>query len=146
MRIGHVHLKIRNMQKSLDFYQKYLGMKVTENLGDAMVFMTSGETHHELALQEVGSTAATPKRHDVGLYHVAFEVPDKKTFIETYQKLKAGGFAAYPVDHRISWALYFNDPDGNGLEVYWDTRGTQHGADVWEGRDRPLPEELLNEA
>ena len=144
MKIGHVHLKIRDLQESVDFYQKYLGMKVTEQISRTFVFMTAGEMHHELALQEVGRTAVSPRRHDVGLYHVAFEVPDQKAFNETYQKLKEGGVNVYPVDHRISWALYFSDPDGNGIEVYWDTRDTEHGTDIWEGVDRPLPESRLN--
>lgn len=144
MRIGHVHLKIRDMKESVAFYEKYLDMKITENLSNSFVFMSAGEMHHELALQEVGETATLPGRHDVGLYHVAFEVPDKEALVEVYKKLKQGEVAVYPVDHRISWAIYFNDPDGNGLEVYWDTRGTQHGVDRWQGRDRPLTEELLN--
>lgn len=144
MRIGHVHLKIRDLQKSVNFYRDYLALQVTEQLGEHFVFMSAGEMHHELALQEVGKDAATPQRYDVGMYHVAFEVPDRKSFVETYHKLKKGGVAVYPVDHRISWALYFSDPDNNGLEVYWDTRETEHGTDLWEGVDRPLPEAQLN--
>ena len=143
MRIGHVHLKIRDMKKSVAFYKKYLDLKITENLNNSFVFMSSGEMHHELALQEVGKSAALPGRYDVGLYHVAFEVPDKKTLIETYQKIKKDGIEVYPVDHRISWALYFNDPDGNGIEVYCDTRGMQHGVESWEGKDRLLTEDML---
>ena len=144
MHIAHVHLKIRDMDSSVAFYEHFLDMKITENLDNSFVFMSAGEMHHELALQEVGETAKLPGRHDVGLYHVAFEVPDKEALVKVYKKLKKGGIAVYPVDHRISWAIYFSDPDGNGLEVYWDTRGTQHGVDRWEGRDRPLTEALLN--
>lgn len=143
MRIGHVHLKIRDMKQSIIFYQNYLGMKITENLNDSFVFMSAGEMHHELALQEVGKSAALPGRHDVGLYHVAFEVPNKQALIETYQKIKQGGIDVYPVDHRISWALYFNDPDRNGIEVYWDTRDMQSGVEKWEGKDRLLTDEML---
>ena len=144
MKIGHVHLKIRNLDKSVVFYQRYLDMKITEQIADTFVFMSAGEMHHELALQEVGSNAATPKRHDVGLYHMAFDVPDKQALIETYKKLQRDGVTVYPVDHRISWALYFSDPDGNGIEVYWDTRGTEHGVKIWEGIDRPLTESRLH--
>lgn len=143
MRIGHVHLKIRDMKKSVAFYKNYLDMKITENLNNSFVFMSAGEMHHELALQEVGKSASLPDRYDVGLFHVAFEAPDKKTLIETYQKNKQGGVEVYPVDHRISWALYFNDPDGNGIEIYWDTRDMLHGVESWEGKDRPLAEEML---
>ena len=144
MRIGHVHLKIRDIKKSVDFYKNYLDMEVTENLNNSFVFMSAGDMHHELALQEVGNNAVLPGRHDVGLYHVAFEVPNKQALIETYQKIKQGGIKVYPVDHRISWALYFNDPDGNGIEVYWDTRDKQNGVDKWEGKDRLLTDEMLN--
>ncbi len=67
-----------------------------------------------------------------------------KALAETYKKLRKDGLTVYPVDHRISWALYFNDPDGNGIEVYWDTRDTEHGVYIWEGIDRPLTENLFN--
>lgn len=138
MKIGHVHLKIRNLNKSIAFYQKYLDMKVSEQVGKTFAFLSAGRMHHELALQEVDGHAGTPKRHDIGLYHVAFEVSDKKSLIETHRKLQKDSLAVYPVDHRISWALYFSDPDGNGIEVYWDTRDTEHGVEIWEGIDRPL--------
>ncbi len=144
MKIGHVHLKIRNLQKSISFYREFLGMEITEQLADSFAFMSAGKMHHELALQQVGEAAVKPGRNQVGLYHVAFEVPDRSTFVETYKKLKNGGVNVYPVDHRISWALYFSDPDGNGLEVYWDTRNTAHGVEVWKGLDRPLDETQLN--
>ena len=143
MKIGHVHLKIRDMKRSVDFYRQYLGMEITEQLGDAMVFMSAGTMYHELALQAVGPDAPLPRRHDVGLYHIAFEVPDKQSFVEAFQTLKDGGINTYPVDHRISWALYFSDPDGNGIEIYWDTRGTAYGTTRWNGVDQPLPEEKL---
>ncbi len=143
MKIGHVHLKIRNLEQSVAFYQKYLGLKLTERLGDALAFLSAGEMHHELALQAVGNGATAPRRQDVGLYHVAFEVPDQGSLTTVYQRLKAAGVAVYPVDHRISWALYFSDPDGNGIEVYWDTRGTKQGVDIWQGIDRPLTAEQL---
>lgn len=144
MKIGHVHLKIRNLKNSIDFYHRYLDMEIAEQLAESFVFMTAGRMHHELALQEVGNQARSPGPHDVGLYHVAFEVPDKQALITTYQKLTQGGVPVYPTDHRISWALYFSDPDGNGIEVYWDTRGTEHGVDIWDGIDRPLEEHQLN--
>lgn len=143
MKIGHVHLKIRNLEQSIAFYLRYLGLQITERLGDAMVFLSAGEMHHDLALQAIGKEAAAPRRQDVGLYHVAFEVPDQQALQQVYQRLKADGVAVYPVDHRISWALYFSDPDGNGIEVYWDTRGTEQGMDIWGGIDRPLGAQQL---
>lgn len=144
MKIGHVHLKVRHLQTSVDFYRKHLDMEITEQLNDTFAFLSAGAMHHDLALQEVGRQAALPKRQDVGLYHVAFEVPDKSVLAETFRKLRQDGVPVYPVDHRISWALYFSDPDGNGIEVYWDTRDTPHGVIAWEGVDRPLTEAQLN--
>jgi len=138
MKIGHVHLKVRDLQRSIGFYRKYLGLQVTEQLADSFVFMSAGIMHHELALQAVGPHAATPARHDVGLYHVAFEVPDRRSLAEIYSRLQIAGVKVSPVDHGISWAIYFNDPDGLGVEVYWDTRQTRHGMQRWEGIDRPL--------
>jgi catechol 2,3-dioxygenase len=144
MKIGHVHLKIRDMQRSVEFYQHYLDMDITEKLEDRYVFMSAGTMHHELALQAVGWQADSPERHGVGLYHVAFEVPDKSALSATYRKLKKAGVMACPVDHGISWAIYFNDPDGNGIEVYWDTRNAVHGSKVWQGTSRPLSEAQLS--
>lgn len=144
MKIGHVHLKIRDLQRSVNFYRRYLGLEVTEQLGEDFVFMSAGKMHHELALQQVGKQAHLPSRYDVGLYHVAFEVPDREALAEICRKLQRDGLRVSPVDHRISWALYFSDPDGNGLEVYWDTRRTGHGAAIWEGIDRPLKTSQLN--
>ncbi|MGK2907344.1 MAG: VOC family protein [Desulfuromonadales bacterium] len=144
MKIGHVHLKIRNLQRSIDFYQRYLDMQITEKLADSFVFMSAGQMHHELALQEVGEQAVSPQPHGVGLYHVAFEVPDHASLTAAYRKLKQGGVVTYPVDHGISWAVYFNDPDGNGVEVYWDTRRTEHGAEAWGGQNRLLSEAQLS--
>jgi catechol 2,3-dioxygenase len=147
MKVGHVHLKIRNLIKSIDFYQKYLGMEITEQLEGSFAFMSAGEMHHELALQEVGEHATAPQRHQVGLYHVAFEVPSRESLSEIYQKLSNAGIEVYPTDHRISWALYFSDPDGNGIEVYWDTRNTEHGVKIWQGVDRHLtPAQLADKS
>jgi catechol 2,3-dioxygenase len=143
MKIGHVHLKVRNLQRSIEFFQRYLDVTVTEKLADTFVFLSGDDLHHQLALQEVGMQAKTPPSQDVGLYHVAFEVPDRQSLAATYRKLREGGVKAHPVDHRISWAIYFSDPDGNGVEVYWDTRKTAHGAELWHGMDRPLSEQQL---
>lgn len=146
MKIGHVNLKIRDLHRSLHFYQTYLGLEVTEQLGDGMAFLSGSSRHHEIALQQLGAAASAsePGVHDIGLNHVAFEVPDRDTFITIYDKLRDDGIAVHPIDHRISWALYFSDPDGNGIEVYWDTRNEENGAEFWEGKDRFLDHDRLN--
>ena len=75
-----------------------------------------------------------------GATHRLTSAPDRPAFAAAYRKLASDGVPVHPVNHRISWALYFNDPDGNGIEIYWDIRKTAAGTEVWEGIDRPLRE------
>src|SRR5690349_11407037 len=77
-KIGHAHLKVRDLQRSIDFYTRFLGLNVTEVVGNHYAFLTAGTYHHEIALQNVGSGAPQPPSRGTGLYHVAFEVPDKR--------------------------------------------------------------------
>jgi len=140
MKIGHAHLKVRDLETSVDFYTRFLGLRVTEIISGQYAFLTDGVLHHDLALQAVGADAPMPHAHGVGLYPVAFEVPDKAAFAQAYQELVAAGVAVHPVDHTsISWALYFDDPDGNGLEIYLDTRSESEAGTLWLGVNRPLP-------
>ncbi|MDT8444286.1 MAG: VOC family protein [Desulfuromonadales bacterium] len=138
MKLGHIHLKVRDLQRSIEFYRRHLGLQVTEQVGEALAFLSAGSMHHELALREVGPQATAPRRGDVGLYHVAFEVTDRQELGRIYRGLRREGIPVHAVDHRISWALYCADPDGNGLEVYWDIRRTAHGVEHWQGIERPL--------
>lgn len=143
-KIGHVHIKVRDVNRAVEFYSQFLGLKVRERIGDRFIFMSGSNIHHELALQAVGSGAGSPDRYDIGLFHVAFEVPDKQALAGCYKNLLESGLPVTLVDHRISWAIYFSDPDGNGLELYCDTRSDEDGANLWEGRDRSLaPDRLL---
>jgi catechol 2,3-dioxygenase len=142
-KIGHAHLKVRDLQRSVDFYTRFLGLHVTEQVDNAYVFLTGGAFHHEIALQNVGSNAPHPPAHSTGLYHVAFEVPDKRSFAAAYRTLTSAGIPVATVDHYISWAMYFDDPDGNGLEIYWDTRDEPGGRQLWRGENAPLPEETI---
>lgn len=141
--IGHAHLKVRNLERAIDFYTRYLHMHVTERVGNSYVFLTGGPFHHEIALQYVGPDAPQPPAHSTGLYHIAFEVPDKRSFAAAYQALKQGGIEVAPVDHYISWAMYFDDPDGNGLEIYWDTRNEPHGRQLWHGDNALLDDAAI---
>lgn len=142
MKIGHAHLKVRNLERSTQFYQEVFGLKIRERIGH-FVFMSGTDMHHEIALQEVGGDARLPGRFDVGLFHVAFEVPDKRSLADRYRFLIERGIRAVAVDHRISWAIYFSDPDGNGLEIYCDTRKEADGAEDWTEGDRLLTEEMV---
>ncbi len=99
--------------------------------------------YHEIALQDVGPNAPHPLANATGLYHVAFEVPDKRSFAQAYQALTSAGIPVASVDHYISWAMYFDDPDGNGLEIYWDTRNQLGGRQLWRGENAPLADETI---
>lgn len=141
--IGHVHLKVRDLSRAIDFYTRYFNLTITEQFGDQMVFLSGGDLHHEVALQARGPHAPAPRPDGVGLYHVAFEVPDKAAFAQAYALLREDGIPVGPVDHIISWAMYFNDPDGNGLEIYVDTRRDTDGAPAWQGSNRPLTDAMI---
>jgi catechol 2,3-dioxygenase len=127
--VGHVHLKVRELDPALDFYTAVLGLDVTERQG-RYAFLSWGQRHHDVALQAVGAGADGPGR-GVGLYHAAFEVDSREALASIHGRLQERGVRVSPVDHGISKALYFSDPDGNGLEVYLDTRESDDEA--WEG-------------
>lgn len=142
-KIGHAHLKVRDLERSIDFYTRYLGLHETERVDNFYAFLTTGPLHHEIALQQVGPDAPQPPAHGTGLYHVAFEVPDRRSFVEAYRTLKDAGIRVATVDHFISWAMYFDDPDGNGLEIYCDSRHLPGGRPLWRGENAPLPGETI---
>jgi catechol 2,3-dioxygenase len=138
--VGHVHLKVRDLDRALDFYRGALGLDVTERAG-SYAFLSWGGKHHDVALQEVGAGAPGPGS-GVGLYHAAFEVLDRDALRATYERLRERGVRVSPVDHRISLAIYFDDPDGNGLEVYLDTRDENDRLE-WDGENRRFDPEAL---
>jgi catechol 2,3-dioxygenase len=142
-RIGHVHLKVRDLKKAIEFYTQFLQMRVTERVGEQFVFLSGGPHHHEVALQSVGSDAPPAPRRSPGLFHVAFEVPDKRSFAVAYRALVDAGVSVYPVDYGISWAMYFKDPDGNGVEIYVDTRQDPQGRELWGGETVVLDRDTI---
>ena len=84
-KIGHAHLKVRDLDRSIEFYTHFFDLKLVERVGDQYAFLTGGEFHHEIALQNVGPGAPQPQPHGTGLYHVAFEVPDRRSFALAYR-------------------------------------------------------------
>lgn len=118
--VGHVHLKVRDVDRSVDFYEDVLALSVSER-HDRFAFLSWGSQHHDVALQAVDENADGPDP-GVGLYHAAFEVGDATALRTIFENLQQRGVDVSPVDHGISRAMYFDDPDGNGLEVYEDTR------------------------
>lgn len=142
-KLGHAHLKVRNLERSQAFYQRFFKLDVIERIGNQYVFLSGSDVHHEIALQQVGDQAPSAPRYGVGLYHIAFEVPDRRSFALAYQALNEAHISVAAVDHLISWALYFDDPDGNGLEIYWDTRDTEVGQRTWQGQNMRLSDEKI---
>jgi catechol 2,3-dioxygenase len=130
--LGHVHLKVRDIDRAVDFYTDVFGLAVTERVG-RYAFCSFGEHHHDVALQGVGDEApeAGP---GVGLYHAAFEIEGTEELRAVYETLRDRGVDVSPVDHGISKALYFDDPSGNGLEAYVDTR--ESADEEWKGTNR----------
>jgi catechol 2,3-dioxygenase len=131
--VGHVHLKVRDLDRSVDFYQSMLELDVTER-NEPFAFLTFGARHHDVALQGVGEEAAPPGG-GVGLYHTAFEVESESALAAVYDRLVDRDVPVSPVDHCISKALYFDDPDGNGVEVSLDTRAEREQYE-WDGVNR----------
>lgn len=138
MRIGHAHLKVRDLERAIGFYTRCLGLKITERVGMQYAFLSGTARHHELALQAVHRDAPAPRPSGTGLYHVAFEVETDQELADAYQRLISAGVRVTAVDYGISHALSFSDPDDNGLEIYRDTRRDPEGTALWNGVRRPL--------
>lgn len=136
--IGHVHLKVRDASRAAAFYTRILGLRETERIGQHFVFLAGNGSHHELALQSLGSAAAGPDDRRVGLYHSAWEVADAAALLRVLDLLDRDGVEHSDVDHGISWAIYFADPDGNGVEVYLDRRHATGGSILWNGTSKRL--------
>lgn len=120
--IGHVHLKVADLDRALHFYRDLLGFQVTTLYGDQAAFLSAGGYHHHIGLNTWHSKDAPPaSRNGVGLYHTAIRYPDRKDLARILDRLRKAG---YPLtgasDHGVSEALYLNDPDNNGVELYWD--------------------------
>lgn len=137
MHLGHAHLKVRNLDRSLAFYRDIVGLRVTERLGDDFVFLAFGEAHHDLALQALGDYAPPPPSHATGLFHLAFAVESDDALRDVVARLKAAGRPATGADYGISKAVYTRDPDGHGVEFYRDTRA-ETGRTLWRGDTRDL--------
>lgn len=142
-RLGHVHLKVTDTDRAVDFYTSVLELSVRER-HDRFVFLTYGDHHHDVALQEIDADVPGTGGA-VGLYHAAFEIDSPGALAAVHRRLRDDGVEVTAVDHGISKALYFDDPDGNGLEVYLDTRD-ERGRTKWTGQNEPFdPAQLVDD-
>ena len=120
--IGHVHLKVSDIETSLQFYRDLLGFEVTQKYGDQAVFLSAGGYHHHIGLNTWHSkgAGAAPVRA-AGLYHLAILYPTRKDLAIAVQRLVDAAYTLTGAsDHGVSQAIYLNDPDQNGVELYWD--------------------------
>lgn len=122
VRIGHVHLKVANLERALNFYCGILGFNLTQRFAEGAAFISAGDYHHHIGLNTWESLgAAPPPRRATGLYHLAILYPTRGELADALRRLQR---AQIPLDgasdHGVSEALYLRDPDENGVELYWD--------------------------
>jgi catechol 2,3-dioxygenase len=120
--IGHVHLKVSDLERGIAFYRDVLGFELMQQLGDEAAFLSAGGYHHHIALNTWESKGGPPAPPGTtGLYHVAIRYPDRKTLAQAVKSvLDAGIRLSGASDHGVSEAIYLRDPDDNGVELYRD--------------------------
>jgi len=122
VRIGHVHLKVADLERAMGFYRDVLGFELTQRFGSQAAFLSAGGYHHHIGLNTWESAGGSPPPPGTtGLYHVAILYPTRVLLADALRRLLAAGIELDgAADHGVSEALYLRDPDGNGVELYWD--------------------------
>lgn len=120
--IGHVHLKVADLERAIGFYRDVLGFELIQRMGHQAAFLSAGGYHHHIGLNTWESAGgASPPRGSTGLYHLAILFPTRLDLSRALRRLVENGVTLQGAsDHGVSQALYLDDPDGNGLELYWD--------------------------
>ena len=122
VRIGHVHLKVADLDRALAFYQGVLGFQLTQKYGNSAAFIAAGDYHHHIGLNVWESKGGSPPpKGSTGLYHTAILYPTRASLADALRRVLAAGYELDGAsDHGVSEALYLRDPDQNGVELYWD--------------------------
>lgn len=122
VRIGHVHLKVADLDRALNFYRDVLGFEVTQRYGSQAAFLSAGGYHHHIGLNTWESAGGSPPPSgSTGLYHVAIAYPTRAELADAVRRVIDAGISLEGAsDHGVSEAIYLRDPDGNGVELYWD--------------------------
>src|SRR5580765_5046181 len=122
VRIGHVHLKVGDLERAIKFYRDVLGFELTQRYGNQAAFLSAGGYHHHIGLNTWESQGGPPPAAGTtGLYHLAILYPTRAALADALRRVLAAGIALDGAsDHGVSEALYLRDPDGNGVELYWD--------------------------
>ena len=122
VRIGHVHLKVADIERALKFYRDVLGFEITTRYGEQAVFLSAGGYHHHIALNTWESLGGSPPpANATGLFHLAILYPTRALLADALRRVLAAGIDLDGAsDHGVSEALYLRDPDENGVELYWD--------------------------
>jgi catechol 2,3-dioxygenase len=120
--IGHVHLKVAELDRAVAFYEDVLGFTVTGRIGDQLAFLAAGGYHHHIGLNTLESKGgAAPAAGSTGLYHAAIRYPTRAALAKALHQIRANDYpVSHGSDHGASESIYLADPDGNGLELYWD--------------------------
>ncbi|GGB20459.1 VOC family protein [Allosediminivita pacifica] len=121
-RIGHVHLRVADLDRAVAFYENVMGLELMQKYGDQAAFMSAGGYHHHVGLNTWGSKDGTPPPPGhTGLFHLALLYPDRAALAAALKRVvEAGVQVEGASDHGVSEAIYFTDPDGNGIEIYRD--------------------------
>lgn len=121
-KVGHIHLRVADLDRAIGFYTDVLGFELQQKFGDQAAFLSAGGYHHHIGLNTWESKGSTPApAGHTGMYHVAFLYPTRAALANTLKNvLESGVELSGAANHGVSDALYFNDPDGNGIEIYWD--------------------------
>ncbi len=148
VRIGHIHLKVADLERSIAFYRDVLGFEVTQRYGREAAFLSAGGYHHHIGLNTWESKGGpSPARGTTGLYHLAILYPTRVALAQALSRVRAAGISITgAADHGVSEAIYLDDPDGNGVELYRDRPEAEWPRDARGGLamfSRPLDMDAL---